>query len=258
MTDDQPACKRGRIVKFDDIDAPTFSTEIAFQAMWSAVTTEIKGKLMRLFCDMKRDSRMKINDRYPNMMFESDVFVHWQQRICFEASRLCDLQPVMSDNGRMLLLFGAFELDSIENLKFGTGLSIDEHGFVEFRDQNFWTSSFKINVRLRGALVYSKTIVFKESQMIDCTIFLQIAKIIYLDCSSLRFDKMNGKLSRKEINISEEGEDCCICLEPTLTKTVECSHTLCVACFGKLPNSRLCPICRQPFSYAGKLLKKAF
>ncbi len=45
----------------------------------------------------------------------------------------------------------------------------------------------------------------------------------------------------------QDNDDCCICLEKTMTKT-NCEHFLCVRCWAKLKKAR-CPMCRQPKIY---------
>ena len=44
----------------------------------------------------------------------------------------------------------------------------------------------------------------------------------------------------------ENIDECCICLEPTNTKT-NCHHTLCKSCYKKMKDVK-CPICRENIS----------
>ena len=56
---------------------------------------------------------------------------------------------------------------------------------------------------------------------------------------NIKFDKQSGTFTKNAIETSEE---CCICLEPTQTKT-NCGHHLCIPCWNKI-NAK-CPICRK-------------
>jgi hypothetical protein len=37
------------------------------------------------------------------------------------------------------------------------------------------------------------------------------------------------------VNYFEEKDDCCICYKPTNYKAVQCNHSVCLRCYGKLP-----------------------
>ena len=56
------------------------------------------------------------------------------------------------------------------------------------------------------------------------------------DCTFASYFKTNK-------NIKLCIENCCVCLEPTKTKTL-CVHTICIPCWTKI-DKKTCPICRQ-------------
>lgn len=79
----------------------------------------------------------------------------------------------------------------------------------------------------------------------------KIKKII----PNLKFSKLLGKIQTDKLNSFEqiclnefgssfiESSECCVCSEPTITKT-NCSHFLCVECWSHL-RSNQCPMCRR-------------
>ncbi len=80
---------------------------------------------------------------------------------------------------------------------------------------------------------------------------------------SLKFNKLLGKIdsdktkSFEQICLNEfgssfiESSDCCVCAEPTITKT-NCSHFLCVECWSHIKSNQ-CPICREDNIYINEL-----
>ena len=57
---------------------------------------------------------------------------------------------------------------------------------------------------------------------------------------TVQFDKKSGTFTPTDISNAEE---CCVCLEPTVTKT-NCRHHICIPCWDQIKSQR-CPICRK-------------
>jgi len=98
-------------------------------------------------------------------------------------------------------------------------------------------------------------------------ISLCIDKLI-IKLQKIKFNNFTGKFTEHKINEKiydvfklcnvkiEEGEECSVCYEKTLTKTC-CNHSVCYRCIEKLPVTRgeddcskiKCPICRHNVVY---------
>lgn len=54
------------------------------------------------------------------------------------------------------------------------------------------------------------------------------------------------KRGRESEGDEKEGEECCVCMEPTDDRTSPCHHPLCRSCYGQLTSRpRACPMCRR-------------
>jgi hypothetical protein len=63
----------------------------------------------------------------------------------------------------------------------------------------------------------------------------------------LKFDKITGNFQEYTEPFGTQfvdGEQCCVCYETTMTKTVDCNHYICRCCFQKLVQKYTCPVCR--------------
>jgi hypothetical protein len=58
--------------------------------------------------------------------------------------------------------------------------------------------------------------------------------------NTIKFDKRSGSFTPTDITNAEE---CCVCLEPTATKT-NCHHHMCIPCWDQIKSQR-CPVCRR-------------
>ena len=102
---------------------------------------------------------------------------------------------------------------------------------------------------------------------------------LFEDLNNLEFNKFKGcfqvkgegntdqevnlafKSMFKNENIKSSIQDCCVCLEPTLSH-LECGHHLCVLCFDKLEEHQFdcdckekkCPLCREGISLAPNMV----
>jgi hypothetical protein len=61
---------------------------------------------------------------------------------------------------------------------------------------------------------------------------------------TIQFDKRSGSFTKVNVTIVEE---CCVCLEPTATRT-NCRHHICIPCWDQIKSQR-CPICRKDNIY---------
>ena len=58
-------------------------------------------------------------------------------------------------------------------------------------------------------------------------------------------DDIDDLIHIQELHLSllSEIEECSVCLEPTITKTI-CKHVICQKCYSSL-SKKICPICRK-------------
>lgn len=62
---------------------------------------------------------------------------------------------------------------------------------------------------------------------------------------TMKLDKALGMLVENDFNDYIDGEECCVCLNKTVTKT-DCKHYLCLECWTRLiKTTRQCTICRR-------------
>ena len=57
---------------------------------------------------------------------------------------------------------------------------------------------------------------------------------------TIQFDKLSGSFNKQDMSNAEE---CCVCLEPTVTKT-NCRHHICIPCWNQIASQK-CPLCRR-------------
>ena len=108
---------------------------------------------------------------------------------------------------------------------------------------------FEINDKLppyKNLFVYTCSFEKVNNEFIELQIFDMLNLIIEV-VHNLKFDKLTGKF-REYIepfgNEFIDGDQCCVCYDFTMTKTIECNHYICRYCYQQLKNKYTCPICR--------------